>query len=108
MTKLTVVFGRPTIGPKVYITQGPSGWPEQIDRKKADAQLTAFLHPLDVDEQVAGFVMELSLKGETDTWGDVVTYLSEITEHAPSAIPEIVGVAFWARAILMQRTQGAN
>jgi len=100
MPKSTIVFGKPVVGPKVYIAKGPSGWPEQIDRRKADAALDAFLDPLDAEEVVGSFALDVQTGRFEDTWGGVVTFLARLTERHPTNIPELAALALWGQAVL--------
>lgn len=96
MKKPSVAFTRPVVGPKVYVTTGPSGWPEQFIRRTADGALARFLAPLDVAEQVQNFIDLERTKDETSTWADVVEYLRAVTDRRP---PAEIGVAFWGHAV---------
>jgi hypothetical protein len=100
-----VVFGRPTIGPRVYLVRGPSGWSETYDRKLADAALAKFLHPLAVAAVISPFLTKIRLEAREETWADCVEHLTKITQIDPKAIPEIVIVAFWAQAMLLEEEE---
>lgn len=104
----SVTFGRPTVGPRVYLTIGPSGWPETFKRATADLSLKEFLDPVDLDEALATFSTAMSLEGREETWEDVVAHLSKITHQPRSTIPRIVTVAFWARYTIHLAQEGAN
>ena len=103
-----VTFGRPTIGPRVYLVRGPSGWSETYDRKQADAALAKFIAPLDLRDVISTFVTAVRLEDEEETWADVMNHLAKLTQQAARAIPEIIGVAFWASVILHEETEGTN
>lgn len=103
-----VSFGKPTIGPRVYLTRGPSGWPETYMRDKADAALVEFLTPLDATTVVETFWIAMTLEGREENWEDVVGYLAKITQQTSKAIPEVVGVAFWGLALLHLMTGETN
>lgn len=104
----SVTFGRPTVGPKVYLVRGPSGWPEQFVRKTADKALEVFLAPLDVLDVLASFATAMKLEGREEAWGDVLGHLAKITGTREQLISNTVGVAFWGRYIVAVRTEGAN
>ena len=96
MKKPSVAFTRPVVGPKVYVTTGPSGWPEPFVRRTADGALAKFIAPLDVAEQVQNFI-DLGRTGEaTQTWADVMAYLHAVTDRRA---PAEIGVAFWGHAV---------
>lgn len=108
-----VIFGRPTIGPRVYLVRGPSGWSETFNRKLADVALVKFITPLDVEELVSAFLTAMHLERlerprAIADWDDVAGYLSKITKQPTKAIPEIVVVAFWAHVILHEDEEGTN
>ena len=95
-----VTFGKPTIGPRVYLATGPSGWPEAFDRKRADAELAKFLHPITPDELVEPFIEAMRLEGaKAYSWSDVMNYIAKITQIDWKLIPPAIGVAFWAHVI---------
>jgi hypothetical protein len=104
-----VAYGKPTIGPRVYLVKGPSGWSESFERKATDAAMLAFLAPLAVPEVIEAFKEHLRLEGaRAISWSDVVSYLAHLTQQDWKLIPENVSVAFWAQVILAETQQGAN
>lgn len=106
--KSSVTFGKPTVGPKIYLVKGPSGWPEQFVRKVADKALAEFLQPLTIDEMLTNFDLSMQLEACEATWGHVLGYLGKITDTSEKTIPEIAGVAFWGLYLLRQQNQGTN
>jgi hypothetical protein len=104
----TVAFGRPTIGPRVYLVEGTSGWAETFQRKLADKAVIDFLAPLDVEDVLETFSGEVRLGDRSESWGDVLDFLGKITGQKPSSIPDIVGVGFWAQLVLREQQQGTN
>jgi len=106
--KPSVAFGKPTVGPRVYLARGPSGWPEQFSRKLADKALDDFLAPLSVEEVLQTFTATMQLESREETWGDVTGHLAKIVETPVKNIPEIVSVAFWGRYVIAKRNEGAN
>jgi len=103
-----VSFGRPTVGPKVYLVRGPSGWPEQFTRKLADKALETFLAPLDALDVLAAFAAAMRLEGRPETWEDVLDHLAKVTDTTKKLVPNAVGVAFWGRYLIVQAAEGAN
>jgi hypothetical protein len=103
-----VTLGKPTIGPKVYLTRGPSGWPEQFPRRTADKALETFLAPLDLQDVLASFAAMMKLEARDETWEDVLAHLTKITGTAGKLIPNAVSVAFWGRYILALQNEGTN
>jgi hypothetical protein len=103
-----VVFGRPTIGPRVYLVRGPSGWSETYDRKLADAALAKFLAPLAIANVVALFLKKIRLEADEETWAGCVEHLAKITQADSRTIPEIVVVAFWAQTQLLEEQEETN
>ena len=104
----SVTFGRPTVGPRVYLTTGPSGWPETFARATADRTLTDFLDPVELDEALSTFHDAMALEGREETWEDVMDHLSKITHQPRASVPRIVCVAFWARYTMHLDQEGAN
>lgn len=98
----TVEFTSPTIGPKVYVSRGPSGWPETFNREQADQQLRAFIVPIELDELVNAFVVQRTIaeKPEPSSWGHITHYLARNLSVHAKAIPDAVGIAFWAHVNL--------
>jgi len=103
-----VTFERPVIGPKIYLARGPSGWREKFCRKEADARLKEYLDPVDPDDVADTFVITMELSNQEEHWNDVVEYLAGIVGKSWREVPEIVGVAFWARAILVAKKKRTN
>ena len=103
-----VTFGRPVIGPRVYLVQGPSGWLESFQRKLADKALLDFIAPLDLVEIITSFWTSMDLSARKENWEDVVSYLGGLTQRDPKTIPEIVGVAFWGQALLHEDKEEVN
>jgi len=103
-----VTFTRPTIGPRVYLVKGPSGWSETYIRKLADTALAKFIAPLDLGEVIGAFLTAMRLEAREENWEDVIGYLAKITQQSSKTIPEIVGVAFWAQALLHDEQEGIN
>lgn len=107
-----VEFGPPTIGLKVYVSKGPSGWPETFSRTAADRALVAFVEPLDLDELLDNFIAAREVSDEPGliTWPHVTHYLARVMSRPLQAITSEIGVAFWARVILAKQAafQGGN
>lgn len=106
--KVSVTFGKPTVGPKIYLTKGPSGWPEQFSRTVADNALASFLAPLHVEEVLASFRLALQLEGREENWGDVIAHLAKVTGSDEKHVPEIAGVALWGRYLIHKRDEEIN
>jgi len=111
--KEPIAYGEPTIGPRTYLTKGPSGWPESFDRKKTDKRLVDFLNPLTVEKVIDLFLRDLKIKGaKAISWSDVSGYLGHLTSQDPDLIPEECSVSLWAQTKLyiknQQRAEGAN
>jgi hypothetical protein len=103
-----VAFSKPTIGPRVYLVEGGSGWPETFSRKLADQAAIDFLAPLVIEVVLQAFQQAMQLETRGETWGDIIGFLAKITQQSSNAIPEIVGVGFWGRFLLFEQQQGAN
>jgi hypothetical protein len=102
-----VEFGAPTIGLKVYVCKGPSGWPETFSRKTADRALNEFVGPVDLDELVANFLAARAVddKPSLITWPHITHYLARVLGHPLTSISSEVVVAFWAHVILAKEAQ---
>lgn len=94
-------FKPPTIGPRAYLSCGPSGWPETFSRKKADLSLLAYLGNV---EALQAAVTEYREQHHYDLsqfdWKSINEYLRSRAdelgrEHTPDA-----AIAFWAASIL--------
>lgn len=108
--KEAVFFKRPTIGRRLYIAEGPSGWPEQFSRAKLDEELTRLLGSITVEAAVDLFITqrELSEDKKPETWHTVIGFLGRILEMHPFAIPHEAALAFWAQVILTHNSREAN
>lgn len=104
----TVTFARPTVGPRVYLTTGPSGWPETFKRATADRRLEEFLDPVEIDDAITTFAESVRLQGRDETWEDVTRHLSEVTHQPQAEIPREVAVAFWGQYTLYIIEEGSN
>jgi hypothetical protein len=104
----SVTFGRPTVGPRVYLTTGPSGWPETFSRATADRTLKEFLDPVELDEALSTFHDAMALEGREETWEDVADHLSRVTHQPRASIPRVVVVAFWGLYTIHLDQEGAN
>jgi hypothetical protein len=97
----TVIFERPIVGPKVYLSKSTSGWPETFERKKSDAALTAFLAPNKSEDVVKMFIASREI-GESNTerttsWFTIRGYLGRIRGIAHYLVPHAVAIAFWGQ-----------
>jgi hypothetical protein len=101
-------FQCPTVTAKVYITKGPSGWPETFLRTKADAELAAFIKPAPVDDLVKLFIEARSLTRTPTDWHTIVGYLGRTMGCSPKTVPHTVGIAFWGRIVVASLEHGAN
>jgi hypothetical protein len=106
----TVAFGAPTVGSVVYAIENPSGWCEVYNRKAADAALTKFLAPLDVDGVLEQFKVTVSLLPDkrVENWEDVTEYISAITGTPKRLIPAIVTTSFWGQFLMLDNQEGTN
>lgn len=108
-----IAFTRPTVGPKVYVTKGPSGWPETYQRAHADLALAEFINPLSLEELVNNFWTKVDLErtedSQEETWSQVLVFLAKVTNTANYLqVPEMVAVAFWGKALLIKWTGDTN
>lgn len=96
-----MTFTRPKVGPKVYLSRGPSGHPETFPRSEADRELR---HHLGAESKltiaVEGFLRKMSLERRIEEWADVIAYLGEMSGIDADHIPVNVAVAFWAHIIV--------
>lgn len=98
-------FTVPSVGPKVYITKGPSGWTETFSRIKADAELAALVAPTTIVEMVDLFLLNRELKKTPTDWYTVTGFLGRMTNASPKAIPHPAAIALWGHVVLYS-TQG--
>jgi hypothetical protein len=110
--KESLIFAAPIIGPKVYIVKGSSGWPETFDRKKLDAELVAFLAPLDLADVVSTFLLSRELaekpKDRLIAWHTVLGHIARTLGINYGLVPHTVGIAFWAHVLLAMAAAEAN
>lgn len=91
-----MTFTRPVVGPKVYLSRGPSGHNETFPRAAADHALEQLLgsrRKLAID----GFIRKMLLEQRHESWSDVIGYLGEMAKLDPDLMPVDVAVAFWAQ-----------
>jgi len=105
-----VAFNKPTVGARVYVVESLSNWPETFDRKKADAALAKFLHPIEVGEALETFRMAMALECRPENWEDVTDFLAKITNQPRGLIPAMVATSFWGQFTVLGDTtnQGLN
>jgi hypothetical protein len=105
-----LAFACPIVGPKVYVTKGPSGWPETFKRAELDRELVLFLAPANVDQMVRHFIgtREIDENKEPTNWHTVMGYLGRMLGVAVETIPHTIGIAFWGRVVLASSMVGAN
>lgn len=103
-----ISFERPKIGARAYVAKGPSGWNETFPRQQADAALAAYVKPLDLDELVDMFLTARQLANTPTEWPTVVGFLARTMQTHPRLVPHEVGIAFWARTLIMVAESGAN
>lgn len=107
-------FTCPKVVGKVYVTTGPSGWPETFRREKLDAELAAFIATaaptVEVIELVDMFIAtrELGDNKEPIGWFTIVGFVARQLQLNPRTIPHTVGIAFWGQVVIAQTAQGAN
>lgn len=89
----------PTVGPKDYVSRGPSGWPEAYDRKESDEMLAEILNTVPVDVALSSFIESEAVRRDGLIWPNVITFLARITHVDADTIPLPAVVAFWAKAI---------
>lgn len=102
----SVEFGQPVVGPKVYVTKGPSGWIETFKRGPSDAALKAFMAPVEIAVLVDMFVVGRDLANAETNWHTIVGFIARMLNITPRAVPAEVGVAFWGHIVLA--AQSAN
>lgn len=89
-------FSKPVIGPKVYLSRGPSGLPETFERKCADRELEIFLGQVNVRIAVDSFIRQMLLERRGEDWGDVIEHLANLSK-LETAVPLDAAVSFWAQ-----------
>lgn len=100
-----VTFGRPTIGPRDYVSINvTSGWPECFARKESDHRLADFIgERISVHELLDNFCEFVELKNDGRCgYTDVLRYLGRITETDPEEISYQVVIAFWAQMVIRE------
>lgn len=109
-----LAFTCPVIGPKDYVTRGPSGWPEAFKRKQLDGRLHDFVksfgQTLAVHELVELFIMkrELAEKPEPTDWYSIVGFLARTLDTKPALVPHECGIAFWGHVVIASTARNVN
>lgn len=104
-----VTYHNPTVGPRLYMARGSSGWVESFQRSDADKQLAAYLGHVTLKIAVDGFRSRLKRTQHSCDWHEILDYLSHITSKSANLVPDVVGVAFWCQYVLSEREgQGVN
>jgi len=103
-----LTFSVPQIGPKVYITKGPSGWTETFDRRKADTELENLIAPLPIDHIVGMYVEHRIATKTAMDWYTITGYLGRMTHRSPKLVPYPAAIAFWAHVLQALLTGDAN
>lgn len=94
-----MTFTRPKLGPKVYLSRGPSGHSETFERAASDRELEMYLGgKAKLHIAVEGFIRKIVHTRVHEEWKDVIEYLAE-RAHLESGdlIPPNIAVAFWAQ-----------
>ncbi len=107
---LTITFSCPTIAAKLYITRGPSGWPETFKRDRADLCLSKLITPVVIGDLVEVFVLarQTSDKKDPIDWHSIVGFLGRTMGISPRQIPHEAAIAFWGHVVLAQLAAAAN
>lgn len=107
-------FTCPVIGPKDYVTKGPSGWPEAFRRKALDAKLLAFVKAIStqisIDDLVGVFIAkrELAEDPEPTSWFTVIGFIARQLDVEPRFVPHECGIAFWGQVVIAATTREVN
>ncbi len=101
-------FQVPTVLPKVYMTKGPSGWPETFLRSRLDAELIAYVKPVPIPELIDIFMTARRLSRTPTDWFTIVGFLGRTMGCSPSDVPHTIGIAFWAHVVTTTLDRGAN
>ncbi len=107
--EVAVTFTRPTLTPKLYLSKGPSGWPETFKRCDADQALAKFIGTgVTVQELVDVFMLrQKSAEKPGIDWYTITGFLSRTYGMSFKAVPSLVGIAFWAAVIQAQQAQAS-
>lgn len=107
-------FSCPTVGPKDYVTKGPSGWPEAFRRQVIDAKLEAFVKAqaptMRLAELVDLFVLrrENSEDQEPTGWFTITGFLARMLNTHPASVPHECAIAFWGQVVVATASRDAN
>ncbi len=101
---MPVIYTRPALGPRAYVSKTNSGWTESFPRDKADKAIREFLSPVDVGEIAKNFVDGFRLTlierpHRSVLWDDVVSYLAGVKSCSKDMITGLIGIGFWAVVI---------
>lgn len=95
-----VNFGKPSIGPRMYMTNEASGAIIAFPRRLADEALKQLLGTIPATLAAEGFVRGRQKDRQEPTWKMLVDYLVGLTRIPETAMDPAAVVAFWAWVLL--------
>jgi hypothetical protein len=101
-------FSKPTIGPRAYLSLGPSNWFEVFPRREADAALLALLGELPVPIVVEALLRRQKLTKEPIDWSGLLDYLEPLLKRPRDTMEPRALVALWAACIIEQERAKAT
>lgn len=108
LSDVELVFTKPVIAGKVYITKGPSGWTETFKRSDADGELARFVKPASIDAVLDVFVSGRKISKAPTDWFTITGFLGRTMSCSPRAVPHTVAIAFWGRVVMQALEAGGN
>lgn len=93
-------FGRPTIGPRAYLSLGPSNWFETFPRREADQALLTLLGPIPVSLVVESLLRQQKLAKTPIDWADLLEELEKLVKRPSDTFEPRAVVALWAACII--------
>jgi len=92
-----VNFSKPTIGPRMYMSLGPSGWVEAFPRREADAELKLLVdHPA---LAVEAFIRARRTDKQPVSYTLIIEFLAALCMRPAELLPTSAIIAFWAGVI---------
>lgn len=93
-----MTFTKPCVGPKVYLSRGPSGHAETFPRQISDHTLVVFLGKVTVPMAIDHFLRKMRRERRLAQWSDVIDFLALATGVVADLVPAAAAVSFWAQA----------
>lgn len=93
-------FGRPVIGPRAYLSLGPSNWFETFPRREADEALAKLLGSTPLSLVVESLLRKQKATKELIDWSGILDHLEPLLRVPRESMEPRAIVALWAACII--------